>query len=77
MIDREPAFWAERFWSLVGRTEPFPRSLESSVGWALPLAIVKLPRLGLSELQRWLLKRDIHLHVAGPGAGSCSSKEPG
>lgn len=66
MTDREPAFWAKRFWRLVGRAEPFPRSLESSVAWALPLAIVKLPRLGLSDLRSWLSGKGIHLHVAGP-----------
>jgi hypothetical protein len=58
--------WAEKFWLLVGRTEPFPRSLESAVAWALPLAIVKLPHLGLSELRTWLERRGVELHVGGP-----------
>lgn len=66
MTDQEAAHWAQGFWRLAGRTEPFPRSLESSVTWALPLAIIKLPRLGLSELRSWLSRKGIHLHMGGP-----------
>ncbi|MCI0410470.1 MAG: hypothetical protein L0191_18235 [Acidobacteria bacterium] len=66
MTDQEAARWAQRFWRLVGRTEPFPRSLESSVAWALPLAVVKLPHLGLSELRSWLSRKGIRLHMDGP-----------
>lgn len=66
MTDQETAQWAQRFWRLVGRTEAFPRSLESSVAWGLPLAIVKLPHLGLSELQNWLSQRGICPHIGGP-----------
>jgi hypothetical protein len=42
--------WAERFWLLAGQSEPFPRSLESAVSWALPLVLVKLPRLDVESL---------------------------
>ena len=66
MTDQEAARWAQRFWRLVGRAEPFPRSLESSVAWALPLAIVKLPHLGLSELRSWLSRKGIRPHIVGP-----------
>ena len=52
---------AEDFWRLVGRPEPFPRVLESSVAWALPLAIVKLPRLSIFELINWLEQREISI----------------
>jgi hypothetical protein len=53
------AEWASNFWRRAGGPEPFPRSLESAVAWALPLAVVKLPRLGLRELREWLAKRGI------------------
>lgn len=66
MTDREAAQWAERFWRLAGRREAFPRSLESSVAWALPLAIVNLPHLGLAELRSWLSSRGIRLKVGAP-----------
>lgn len=65
MTNEEAATWAERFWQLAGCREPFPRSLESAVAWALPLAIVKLPRLSVAELQRWVSRKGLCAHVAG------------
>lgn len=46
--------WAERFWLLAGQSEPFPRSLESAVSWALPLTIIKLPRLDGETINDYL-----------------------
>jgi hypothetical protein len=66
VTDSEATIWAERFWRLVGRVEPFPRSLESSVAWALPLTIVKLPHLGLAELRTFLSRKGVRLRVSGP-----------
>ncbi len=45
------------FWKLGGEIEPFPRSLERSVALALPVAIVKLPRLRLGDVEGWLQRR--------------------
>lgn len=45
------------FWDLCGEVEPFPRSLERYVALALPLAIVKLPRLKITDIQEWLRRR--------------------
>jgi uncharacterized protein DUF955 len=59
MTEQEIAARAERFWRDAGQVEPFPRSLESAVTWALPIAITKLPRLGLDGLRRWLEQRRI------------------
>jgi hypothetical protein len=59
MFDNKIVLWAEKFWSLAGKYEPFPRSLEAPISWALPLAIVKLPHLGLKEICQWLRERDI------------------
>lgn len=59
MTERHVIALAERFWRDARQIEPFPRSLETAVPWALPLAIVKLPLLGLDELRRWLAQRDI------------------
>ena len=58
--------WAERFWARAGRVEPFPRDLESSVSWALPLAIVKLPRLTFERVRVWLNSRGISTPQATP-----------
>ncbi len=59
MTNKEVASWAERFWLSVGCVEPFPRSLESSVAWALPLAVIKLPHLGLFNMNEWLIQKGI------------------
>lgn len=65
MNHQDATVWSEKFWSLVGRKEPFPRSLESSVAWALPLAIVKLPHLELFQLKGWFLRKGVRLRVSG------------
>src|SRR5947207_13502027 len=59
LCEIDVAVWAWNFWCRAGGPEPFPRSLESAVAWALPLAVVKLPRLGLRELREWLAERGI------------------
>ncbi|QGJ70637.1 ImmA/IrrE family metallo-endopeptidase [Planctomycetales bacterium 10988] len=53
--------WSERFWLLAGESEPFPRSLESAVSRALPLAIVKLPRLDGDSINEYLRKSGLNL----------------
>jgi hypothetical protein len=47
------------FWVLAGETEPFPRTLERSIALALPIAVVKLPRLHLNDIETWLYYRKI------------------
>jgi hypothetical protein len=47
------------FWERCGDEEPFPRTLERSVALALPIALVKLPRLTLSSIESWLRARSI------------------
>ena len=61
LTENEVARQADEFWQLVGFVEPFPRSLETALLWALPLAVVKLPRLGLADLRDWLRDRGIDL----------------
>jgi len=45
---------AERFWQLVGFEEPFPRNLEHVVALALPVSIIRLPRLSPRAVVSWL-----------------------
>lgn len=47
------------FWGLAGETEPFPRTLERSIALALPIAVVRLPRLYLNDIENWLNYRKI------------------
>jgi hypothetical protein len=46
----------DRFWQQCGEVEPFPRTLEKSVSFALPVAIIKLPRLKLHSIESWLTR---------------------
>lgn len=45
---------AARFWRLAGSPPRYPRSLDAAIVWALPLAIVKLPRLRVATVDAWL-----------------------
>jgi len=56
---------AEEFWMAAGGREPFPRNLDGPVTWALPLAIVKLPRLWLDDVKAWLLKHGYEIDLFG------------
>ncbi len=53
--------WAERFWLLAGQSEAFPRTLETSVLRALPLIIVKLPRLDGEAINEYAKLRGLNL----------------
>lgn len=63
-MEQEISAHAERFWRDAGKVELFPRTLESAVSWALPLVLVKLPRLGVDELRAWLDQRGVRLPCA-------------
>ena len=54
---------AANFWKDVGEPEPFPRSLEPAVYWALPLGVFKLPRLWVSDVQIWLAEQGIQFEL--------------
>jgi hypothetical protein len=45
------------FWRRCGETELFPRNLERSVALALPVTLVKQPRLMLHGIERWIEER--------------------
>jgi Zn-dependent peptidase ImmA (M78 family) len=51
---------ANEFWKAAGGRLSFPCQLESSVLWALPLAVIKLPRLWVFNVEAWLTERGIH-----------------
>jgi len=70
MTNEAAAAWAEHFWARAGREEPYPRDLESTVSWALPLGIVKLPRLTLELVRSWMAGRGIGTSVAGGASRS-------
>lgn len=47
------------FWEYAGELEDFPRSLERPLAVALPVALVKLPKLTLHEIETWLRLRGV------------------
>lgn len=55
----------EAFWAGAGEMEPYPRRLEQAVSWALPLAIVKVPRLCMKDVAARLAASgvDFRLHT--------------
>ncbi len=59
MHRRQCQLIADEFWTAAGGREPFPCQLESSVLWALPVAVIKLPRLWVSDVEAWLTERSI------------------
>ena len=50
---------AGEFWSSAGGRTQFPCELEAPVLWALPVAIIKLPRLSILDVETWLAMRKI------------------
>ncbi len=47
----------DEFWARADEVEPFPRTLEAAISQALPLIIVKLPRLTIHAADKWLRAR--------------------
>jgi len=58
-LDNESQTAINTFWKLAGQIEEFPRTLERSISLALPVALVKLPKLDLRVIENWLLRRNI------------------
>ena len=52
------------FWERCGEFEPFPRTLERSISLALPVTLVKLPKLRLHKVEGWLQRRGVHFQFS-------------
>ncbi len=59
MLDGRLERVAEEFWDRAGGELPFPRDLEGPILWSLPLAVLKLPRLAVRDVQIWLERRQV------------------
>lgn len=59
----ETALFAREFWARVGEVGPFPRNIERAITLALPVVIVKLPRLTVDLLASWLRRRGVSVQV--------------
>lgn len=59
-LDNESRELIDSFWERAGEIEPFPRTLERSIALALPIALIKLPRLDLRLIENWLIRRGVN-----------------
>lgn len=67
-LDNAASDGVNLFWRCAGAEEPFPRSLEQPLALALPVALVKLPRLRLRDVEYWLRVR------GAPFSFNCKSR---
>ena len=56
-LDPQTQTTVNLFWRLAGEMEDFPRSLERCLALALPVALVKMPRLQLRGIESWFGRR--------------------
>ncbi len=56
-LDNTGRHLIEQFWQAYGEEASFPRNLEQALALALPVILVKFPRLKLREAERWLQSR--------------------
>src|SRR5213594_1213519 len=63
IVNRSHELIAQRFWSDTGLADSFPRDIEKAVALKLPLAIVKLPRVTVPVVRRWLQLRRVRAVV--------------
>lgn len=63
IVHRSHEAIAHRFWSDTGLADVFPRDIEKAVALKLPLAIVKLPRVTVPVVRRWLQLRRVRAVV--------------
>ncbi len=56
---------SERFWSDAGSSTVFPRDIEKAAVHALPVGIISLPRLWISDLACWMEQRGLRCPFEG------------
>ncbi len=56
---------ANTFWGNKTQQMVFPRNIEQAILWNFPVAIINLPRLGLSSIKRWLEIRELSMPFTG------------
>jgi hypothetical protein len=61
-LDNSSQDTVDLFWECSGEIEDFPRDLERAIALALPVALVKLPRLSLFLVEQWLMRRGAGFH---------------
>ena len=54
---------AREFWRGTNLDDKFPRDIEKAVALKLPLALVKMPRITVPDVRRWLYARRLRAQV--------------
>ncbi len=62
-LDNECADLVQGFWTAAGNEEPFPRTLEVALGFALPVTLVRYPALHTNAARNWLRARNRDLLI--------------
>ncbi len=57
LLDSSSQGLVDEFWRRSGSVEPFPRDLERALAFALPIALISLPKLQLRDIETWLQQR--------------------
>ncbi len=69
-LDAESADLVREFWAVAGGEEPFPRNLERSLALALPVTLVRVPRLQLRHAAAWLHERGVRFPLEDEAGGA-------
>jgi hypothetical protein len=56
---------ANTFWWNTDQQRTFPRNIEQAILRNFPVAIIHLPKLGLTSIKKWLETRDLEMPFAG------------
>ncbi|HZT42269.1 MAG TPA: ImmA/IrrE family metallo-endopeptidase [Chthonomonadaceae bacterium] len=62
---------AERLWRAAGGVPSFPRNMESLVSFALPLDVIRLPKLTVRAAEDWIVQRRGVCHLLCQNRALC------
>ncbi len=65
-LDTECSDLVRDFWAAAGGEEKYPRTLELALGFALPVAVVRIPGLHTDAARNWLRSRRRDLVLSEP-----------
>lgn len=54
---------ATTFWAAAETAKAYPRDIERAVALNLPVAVVKLPKLNVQAMSKWLQRHGVHLDI--------------
>lgn len=58
-----PVMVANTFWAAAETVGGYPRNIERAVALSLPVAVVKLPKLNVQAMLKWLQRHGVHVDM--------------